>query len=209
MDSAFLYSVVLFLHIGGVIALFVALTIEGMALRGLRHATTGPDARNWLGLMRPLRWLGPAALVLILLAALYLAAQIGSEGGAWIVVGLLGFLVIAGLGGIVTRRRMMVVGPGLGRWQGVLGAEQLQLAHDRSLLTSYTTRVALALGIVGLMTLKPDAAWSVAILVVAAVLGLAAPLVLDRASAAQPRKGAAAQPQPGTPIGGGHAGAGR
>jgi hypothetical protein len=209
MDAAFLYAVVLFAHIVGVIGLFVALTIEGTALRGLRHATTGPEVRTWLGLMRPLRWLGPAALVLILAAGLYLATQIGSAGGAWIVVGLLGFLVIAGLGGIVTRRRMMVVGPGLGRWQGVLGPEQLRLAHDRSLLASYTTRVGLALGIVCLMTLKPDVAWSVVILVVAALLGLAAPLVLDRASAAQPRPGTTVQAQQGRPVGGGGAAASR
>ena len=97
MDSTTVYNVALFLHIAGVLGLFAGLTIEGIALRGLRRAMTGDDARTWLGLLRPMRVIGPVALALILLPGLYLAANI-DVGGGWIAAGLLGFLAIAVLG---------------------------------------------------------------------------------------------------------------
>ena len=155
MDATTEYDIALFLHIGGVLALFAAMTIEGIALRGLRHAITGDEARTWLGLLRPTRLIGPAALVLILLPGLYLAADI-SVGGGWIAIGLLGFLAIAIIGGAVTGRRMSVVGPVLGRAQGPLSDDLLRLAGDRALAASYAVRLAIAIGIVWLMTLKPD-----------------------------------------------------
>jgi hypothetical protein len=43
----------------------------------------------WLGLLRPMRVIGPAALTLILLPGLYHAANI-DQGGGWIPAGLLG-----------------------------------------------------------------------------------------------------------------------
>src|ERR1035437_9146706 len=72
MDATTIYSLALFLHIAGVLGLFAGLTIEGIALQGLRHARTGYEARTWLGLLRPLRVIGPAALALILLPGFFL-----------------------------------------------------------------------------------------------------------------------------------------
>jgi hypothetical protein len=183
MDATLAYNLALFLHIGGVLALFAALTLEGAALAGLRRAMTADTARLWLGLLRPLRWLGPASLALILLAGLYLAANI-TAGGGWIGVGLLGFLVIAVVGGAVTGRRMAAVGPGLGRADGILGEAELKLASDGALAASWCLRVALALGIVLLMTVKPDALPSLFVLVVAGLIGLAGGRILNRPAAA-------------------------
>jgi hypothetical protein len=173
VDSTTVYNVALFLHIAGVLGLFAGLTIEGIALRGLRRAMTGDDARTWLGLLRPMRVIGPVALALILLPGLYLAANI-DVGGGWIAAGLLGFLAIAVLGAAVTGRRMMVVGPALGRAEGPLSGEPLRLAGDRGLTTSYAMRLAIAIGIVWLMTIKPEFAGSVLVLIAAAAIGLAA-----------------------------------
>jgi hypothetical protein len=173
MDATTIYNLALFLHIAGVLGLFAGLTVEGIALQGLRHARTGYEARTWLGLLRPLRVIGPAALALILLPGFYLAATI-DQGGGWIAPGLLGFLVIAVFGAAITGRRMLVVGPALGRAQGPLTEEPLRLARDGGLATSYATRLAIALGIVWLMTLKPDFLLSLVVLVVAAVVGVVA-----------------------------------
>jgi hypothetical protein len=173
MDAATIYNLALFLHIAGVHGLFAGLTIEGIALGGLRHALTGDEARTWLGLLRPLRVIGPAALALILLPGLYLAANI-DQGGGWIAAGLLGFLVIAILGAAITGRRMLVVGPALGRAQGPLTEEPLRLARDGGLATSYATRLAIALGVVWLMTLKPDSILSLLVLFAAGAAGVVA-----------------------------------
>jgi hypothetical protein len=172
VDGTFLYNLALFLHIGGVLVFAVVMAIEGIALRGMRSAATGAEARTWMGLMSPLRWLGPTALLLILLPGLYLAANVDSPGG-WIGIGLLGFLVILVLGVAVTGRRMMLVGPALGRAQGQLGPSELRLAHDGRLTGSFAVQAWLGLGVVWMMTLKPDAAGSLVVLAVAAAIGLA------------------------------------
>lgn len=41
MDPTFTYDLALFLHVVGVFGLFAALTVEGIALRGIRAAVTG------------------------------------------------------------------------------------------------------------------------------------------------------------------------
>jgi len=173
MDPTVAYNLALFLHVVGVLGLFAALTVEGIALRGIRGSLTGDQARTWLRLLRPLRIVGPLSLLLILVPGLYLAATIDS-GGGWIAAGLIGFVAIGILGGAVTGRRMAVVGPTLGRAQGTLDSQATRASHDLALATSYALRLALALGIVWLMTLKPDFVLSLVVLGAAAVLGLIA-----------------------------------
>ena len=173
MDPTLAYDLALFLHIVGVLGLFAALTVEGVAWHGIRASVTGDQARTSLILLRPLRLVGPAALLLILVPGLYLAATI-ETGGGWIAAGLIGFLAIGILGGAVTGRRMRVVGPTLGRAHGPLDREATLASHDPALATSYALRLALALGIVWLMTVKPDFVPSLVVLGAAAVLGLTA-----------------------------------
>ncbi len=57
----------------GALGLFVALGIEWTALLRLRGAATVEQAREWLGLFALVRRLGPASLVVVLLAGMYLA----------------------------------------------------------------------------------------------------------------------------------------
>jgi hypothetical protein len=180
MDPTLAYDLALFLHVIGVLGLFAALTIEGIALRGIRGSVTGDQARTWLGLLRPLRIVGPLALLLILVPGLYLSATI-ETGGGWIAAGLIGFVAIGILGGAVTGRRMRVVGPTLGRAQGPLDGPAAEGSRDAALTTSYALRLALALGIVWLMTVKPDFVASLVALGGAAVLGAIAGRTLSAA----------------------------
>ena len=180
MDSSLVYDLALFLHIVGVLGLFAALAIEGIALRGIRGSLTGDEARTWLGLLRPLRVVGPISLLLILIPGLYLAATIDT-GGGWIAAGLIGFLTIGALGGAVTGRRMAVIGPILGRAQGPLEGPASLASHDAALVASYAIRLALALGIVWLMTVKPDFVASLVVLGGAAVFGAIAARALAKA----------------------------
>jgi hypothetical protein len=41
MDPTVAYNLALFLHVVGVLGLFAALTVEGIALRGIRGSLTG------------------------------------------------------------------------------------------------------------------------------------------------------------------------
>ncbi|MGH2465408.1 MAG: hypothetical protein ACRDGI_08105 [Candidatus Limnocylindrales bacterium] len=173
MDPSFAYNLALFAHIVGVVAFFATLTLEGIGLRGIRTATNADEARTWLGLMRPLRTFGIGSLLLILLPGLYLAATI-ETGGGWIAAGLVGFVLIGLFGAVLTGRRMLVVGPTLGRSAGELSPEVRRIARDPALLASYCVRIALALGIVWLMTIKPDFVPSLAVLAVAIAVGAGA-----------------------------------
>ena len=60
-----------------------------------------------------------------------------------------------------------------------------QLLHDPLLVISLQTRVAIALGIVFLMTVKPDLRGSLLAIVIAAMLGLASALPILRREQAQ------------------------
>jgi hypothetical protein len=91
-----LYSIALFLHIVGVLALFAVLAVEGVSLRARIPAGVVP------------RILGPISLVTIVVPGFYLASQVGWHG--WVAVGLVSFVVIAALGAYTginfTRGRM-------------------------------------------------------------------------------------------------------
>ncbi len=48
MDAASAYNLALFLHITGALAMFAALAIEGVAVWGIRRATSGAEGRPGL-----------------------------------------------------------------------------------------------------------------------------------------------------------------
>ena len=64
----------LFVHVVGAVLLFAALTLEGVALRLLRRASTGMQAASWAGLLRLNRGIGPLSAVAILVPGFYMTA---------------------------------------------------------------------------------------------------------------------------------------
>ena len=59
-----MYSISLFLHIVGALAIFAGLAIEQAALFSLSRASTNAQVREWLSLLRTLqRFMGPAEVV--------------------------------------------------------------------------------------------------------------------------------------------------
>ena len=121
-----LYSIALFAHIVGALLLFALLAVEGVVFRqGMTAARFNRVA-------------GPVSALFVLLPGLYMSATTWGWK-AWIVVGLIGWAVIA-IAGAVT---------------GVL---TLRGRMDPRLATlSLGGRVGMALGIVFAMTVKPDA----------------------------------------------------
>lgn len=81
---------------------------------------------------------------------------------------------------------MAAVGPTLGRAQGPLDGPGTQASHDAALTTSYAMRFALAVGIVWLMTVKPDFVPSLVVLGAAAILGSIAGRTASDSATAQP-----------------------
>ena len=98
------YSMSLFLHIVGALALFAAFGLEWASLYGLHRATVTGQVREWARLLGAPRFVGGPAALTILITGIYLSAtRWGAEG--WIVVALAAMVVIAVLGAALTGRR--------------------------------------------------------------------------------------------------------
>jgi hypothetical protein len=128
----------------------------------------------WLGISRGLVLrLAPASLGLILVTGLWMTATAWGPKG-WILVALASLVLLALVGALGTGIRMARLGPAIGRANGPLTDELKAALRDPVLLTSIRTRVALVLGIVFLMTVKPSAVASLVVIAVAAAIGLLA-----------------------------------
>ena len=171
-----MYSISLFFHIVGALGLFASLAFEQAGLFNLRRANTNAQAREWLSLLRALQRLqGPSALVLVVTGAYMMATAWSRQ--AWAGLGFAGMVLMAIIGVVVTSRRMKAIGSALGADDGPLTATLRERLADPALRTSASVRVALALGIVFNMSVKPATEGAVAALVVASVLGIFAALI--------------------------------
>jgi uncharacterized membrane protein YeaQ/YmgE (transglycosylase-associated protein family) len=181
-----MYSISLFLHIVGALGIFASLAFELAGLFNLRRASTNAQAREWLSLFRTWQRIqGPSALVL-LATGLYMMATRWSHQ-AWAGLGLVGMVLMGIIGAVVTGRRMKTIGPAVPANDRPLSAALHQCLDDPALRMSASVRVALALGIVFNMSVKPATDGAVAALVVATVLGLLA-AQLGRGSSRETRR---------------------
>jgi hypothetical protein len=169
------YSIALFLHIVGVLALFAGIALEQTALRRLRNARSLAQVREWMTLLRGLRRIdGPAGLT-ILLSGGYLVGG-GAGYHAWIGAGIVGLVVMAVLGIAVGRPRFLAIVSALPATDGAVSSALRTRLADPILRASAATRAALGLGIVFDMAVKPAAAGAAIALVVALLVGAASSL---------------------------------
>ena len=169
-----LYSVAVFLHVVGALGLSAALGVEWVGVRNLRRAATVSRAREWIELMRHHRWIERLSLPILLVTGAYLTVTTGG-GRPWIGVGLLGLFASAALSMLLSGRRLRSIGRALPGDGSLAQALARQLA-DPVLTLSACLRTALALGIVFIMSTKPDRAGALSALGIALMLGLAAGL---------------------------------
>jgi hypothetical protein len=148
-------QLMLFLHILGMLLLFVTLGTEWVGIDALSRSESHSQAEQWAGIGRRSLRLQVVAAVLIFTSGARMASQFGMFEFAWVRASLAALLVIAVLAGIVGLPRRDA---GIGRfWRA-----------------SIAIRIALALGAVYLMVAKPDIVQSVMVLAFALVLGAAA-----------------------------------
>jgi hypothetical protein len=172
MNTTVVYPLVLFLHILGAFGLVAALTLEAIGLRGLRRAVRTEDALMWLAISRGLVLrLAPASLGLILVTGLYMTATTWGPKG-WILVALASLVLLAVVGALGTGIRMARIGSAVGGASaGPLSDDLRRALRDPILLTSLRTRLAIVLGVVFLMTVKPSSLASVVVIILAAAIG--------------------------------------
>jgi hypothetical protein len=167
-----IYSIALFLHIVGALGLFVALGLEWTSMWYLRRAETAEQAQQWLLAFALLRRIYPFSWAAILLPGFYMTATIWG-GVAWVGVALAAVILIAVLGAALTGRRMAAIGPALATEKGAISPALRRRLGDSLLWASLYTRLAIALSIVFLMTVKPDLVGALLAVGAAVLLGLA------------------------------------
>src|SRR5215470_1878284 len=173
-----LYTIALFTHIVGVLGIFTSVTLELASLFGLRRARLLEEVRTWTSLHQVIAWAFPLAALLTLGAGLFLALDAWGWKVPWIDVAFFAFIAMGLLGRLNTRRHQQLhraIGEAPG---GPVPAELLPHLHDAVLWSSTLLLTAIGLGVVFLMTVKPDLLGSLIALASAILVGLFAIAVL-------------------------------
>jgi hypothetical protein len=72
-------SLVLFIHVVGVLVLFIGIAFEWLSLESLRRSTTSEHASSWVRLYGVVPRMYGFAFALLLLSGIYLARGVGFE----------------------------------------------------------------------------------------------------------------------------------
>ena len=179
-----LYSIALFLHICGDIGIFVGLSDQLLSLVALRQAKSVEQVRaiaRLITLSEPIAVIGA---LLTIAAGLYMALAVWGLLTGWIVVALASLVSLMPplIRGVIEPRIRAIVTLAKQAPDGPLPTALHSHIHDPILGAALHTLVALVLGIVFLMTIKPALVDSVIAMAVALALGLASSLPLWRAA---------------------------
>ena len=165
------YSLALFFHFVGLVMLFIGYGIEWIVSAFLRGAATTDQVRAWLRVYRTsLPVSGPGLLVLILSGA-YLAQVSGAMKNGWMSASMLAIVLALGIGLTLILPRVKAIRASLPEGSAALPANATALLRAPGLPTLIRVRALIALGIVYLMTAKPDT-------LVSSLLALGAAIVL-------------------------------
>ena len=174
-----IHTILVFLHVLGGVGIFVALGIEAAGLGRLRRAAAPAEARAWMALLALPRRIGPIAMLTMLVTGIWLMVRWWGPQ-PWIATALAGVVAMAVVGGVVSRRGMRRIGKALSSEAAPDSAPALRSSlADSALTISLYLRIAVGVGILALMTIKPGAAVSLLILVASIAAGLVVGLRAD------------------------------
>lgn len=174
------YLIAKFIHIVGALGVFVVLGVEWLSLKNLRQASNITQLHEWTRIISGLQRLGGVSMVAILISGFYMMA-VARMHADWLVVAFGSLILLALLAAAVTGRRMAVIRQSISKETESISRSLYQLLHQPLLWIVMQERVAIGLGIVFLMTAKPDLIGSLLAMSLAAILGLASALpVLKR-----------------------------
>jgi len=165
-----LYLVALFLHLIGAVLLFVTLGLEGLAIRYLSGATTAEQVRDWGSVAALSGVFGPLSAVTLLVTGLYMVITTWHVV-AWIVVAVVGWLFVVVVGTVNGIRLARMARIPAGETAAV--ADVADRVRQPLLIMSWLATVAVGLGVMFLMSAKPDWGGSVLVLIIALALGVA------------------------------------
>jgi len=152
-----IYNIFLFLHVSGAIGYFVGMGTWLFGFAAMRRAQRVEQVRALTNLTGRLGPLFGISVLLILVTGLYMAITAWGFQTGWIPVALVSLILIAPLGtAIIEPRRRTIARLAQEAPDGPLPQELEQRIHDPILGTALQTVTILLLGIVFLMTTKPE-----------------------------------------------------
>ncbi len=168
-----LYTLALFLHVSGAIGACVSLGIWLFGLSALRRAQRVEQVRAiaWLIILASPLMVG--SVILLGLAGFRMALSTWGLDTPWIAVSLGSVVLIGPIGAFVLDPRMRTI-MALAREaaDGPLPDDLEKQAHDPTLVMAASILASMLLGIVFLMTTKPQLFFSILTMGIAAFLGL-------------------------------------
>jgi hypothetical protein len=176
-----LYSAVLFVHVASALGVFAALSLEAVSLINLRRVTSASEARLWLEFAPGLTVLTAVSFLLLLLSGIFITTESSEWMLAWVRVAM-GTLLLLGPLGAVTGRKMRAIRKACAA-NNRNGSDLIAKLRDPFLKFSMNIRVAVVLGIVLLMTAKPELRQSLGIVVSAVFLGFVSTVFWGRDTA--------------------------
>jgi len=178
-----LHSLLVFVHVISAMALATGTLLSLFSLFALRRAKRIDQVRSILGLVALSEPVSGIALILTPLAGLMMTINTWGWQHGWINVALGSFVLLLPVGAITGLRRRAIANLVNEMSDGPLPALVEQRIHDPLLGTAVYLMVALLLGIVFLMTIKPALDGSLTAIVVSVILGGIFSLPLWRARA--------------------------
>jgi hypothetical protein len=173
------YLIAKFIHIVGALGMFVTLGVEWLSLWNQRHAVNNTQVHEWLRITRGVQRLGGASMPALLLSGIYMMA-VARMHTPWLVVSFVSLILLGILASVVTGRHIKVIGQSIPMDTEAISPSFLQLLHQPLLWIVMQTRVAGTLGVVFLMTAKPDLIGSLLAMSLALILGLVSALTTLR-----------------------------
>ncbi len=178
-----LYTIVLFLHIISAIGVCIGVSVLLLGVALLRRAQRVEQVRSTLAFVMTAFPIAEFSMLLLLAAGFYLALSAWSLGTSWIAVTLVSLLLMIALVAALIRPRMRAIVMATREIpDGSFPSQLSKRIHDPVLFTVLLIQAVLLLGIVFLMTTKPELANSIIVMVVALVLGLALGVLVSRAT---------------------------
>jgi hypothetical protein len=172
MSAMTRFTIAVFLHLVGMVGLFIGLGLEWVASSLLRRSTNTEQVRALLRIYRLSLPISGPGLLLLILSGVYFASITESMKQAWLLASLVAIVFALGI-------EFVFILPRVRKLRAVLPEENIPLSEagrksvqDPVILTLIRVRFLLALGILYLMIAKPDLTTSLFILLGAIVAGL-------------------------------------
>jgi predicted integral membrane protein DUF2269 len=168
-----LYSLALFLHVSGAIGTFVSLGIWLFGLAALRRARLVEQVRALAWLIIVASPLMVLSVLLLALAGLEMALSAWGLSTPWIAVSLVSVVLIGPIGAFVLDPRMRTILALMRETpDGPLADAHILRTHDPVLVRAVSTLATMLLGIVFLMTTKPQLVTSWLVMGITVFVGL-------------------------------------